>query len=203
MFAVGADVEDEFGAGVAFAAGGALALIIVLIDVAAGGGVSFLAADGRRSGEGRLGGGEEIAQELPHAGSRLFRILDSIMAAEAETEFRRGVELFNAGQFFEAHEALEAAWTPLKGPRRFFLQALIHLAVGFYHHERGNQAGAVRQLRKGLKKLAAYLPSCEQIDTAAIYRAAAECLERIQAGDRLEQFPCLRWSAANRETARA
>ena len=45
--------------------------------------------------------------------------------------------------------------------RRLFLQAMIHLAVGFYHCERGNPVGAARQLRKGLGKLAAYLPSCE------------------------------------------
>ena len=54
----------------------------------------------------------------------------------------RGIALFNHGEYFECHEVLEAAWTPERGPRRFFLQSLIHMAVGFYHSERGNPKGA-------------------------------------------------------------
>jgi len=42
----------------------------------------------------------------------------------------RGIELFNDAKFFECHEVLEEAWTPERGPRRLFLQALIHVAVG-------------------------------------------------------------------------
>jgi hypothetical protein len=42
-------------------------------------------------------------------------------------------------------------------PRRLILQALIHLAAGFYHCERTNPAGASSQLRKGIHKLALYL----------------------------------------------
>ena len=33
---------------------------------------------------------------------------------------QRGIELYNAGEFFEAHEVLEEAWTPERGPRRLF-----------------------------------------------------------------------------------
>src|SRR6266852_9634755 len=94
---------------------------------------------------------------------------------------RRGIELYNAGEFFEAHEVLEEAWTPERGPRRLFLQALIHLAVGFYHCERANPAGASSQLQKGLHKLALYLPSCEGIDTARLHRETLTALERIEA----------------------
>jgi Domain of unknown function (DUF309) len=63
---------------------------------------------------------------------------------------------------------LEEAWTPERGRRRQFLQALIHLAGGLYHRQRDNPVGAVRQLQKGLKKLAAYVPSCEGMDTARL-----------------------------------
>jgi len=76
----------------------------------------------------------------------------------SETERRRGIELFNAGEFYECHEVLEDAWRPSGGAERYFLQALIHFAVGFYHHRQGNPVGAELQLRKGLRKLAGYLP---------------------------------------------
>ena len=103
----------------------------------------------------------------------------------------RGVELFNRGEFFECHEALEEVWTGENGPRRLFLQSLIHLAVGFYHNERANAEGARRQLRKGLRKLGPYLPSCEGIDTARLHREAAFVLERIERGAAVETYPKL------------
>ena len=100
-----------------------------------------------------------------------------------------GLRLFNAREFFACHEVLEEIWRPARGPRRFFVQSVIHLAVGFHHFQRGNKAGAVRQLRKGLRKLAGYLPDCENIDTALLYRESLERLEAIQHGRTFAAFP--------------
>lgn len=98
----------------------------------------------------------------------------------------RGIHLFNSRQFFACHEVWEEAWTPQHGPRRLFLQSLIHVAVGLYHTERGNPVGALRQLRKGLRKLGAYLPACEGIDTARLHLDAVIALESIEAGAPME-----------------
>ena len=95
---------------------------------------------------------------------------------------RRGIQLFNKGEFFECHEVLEEAWTPERGPRRLFLQALIHVAVGWYHCQRGNPVGASRPLRKVLRKLSAYLPEYEGIDTARLAREAQALLDHVEAG---------------------
>ena len=92
------------------------------------------------------------------------------------------IELFNTQQFFRCHEVLEEVWTHEQGSRRLFLQSLIHFAVGFYHWQRGNPTGADLQLRKGLSKLASYLPSCEGIETAQLHRDVAAELERIPSG---------------------
>ena len=105
------------------------------------------------------------------------------------SEFRRGVELFNAGEFYECHEVLEDLWRPSKGVERLFLQSLIHFAVGFHHHEQGNQTGAELQLRKALRKLSGYLPVFQGIDTARLYREGQAALEEIASGARLEAFP--------------
>jgi len=99
-----------------------------------------------------------------------------------ERLLHRGIALFNHGEFFECHEVLEEAWTPERGPRRLFLQSLIHVAVGLYHAGRGNSLGAERQLRKGLRKLAGYLPAWEGVDTARLHREASAALAAIEAG---------------------
>ena len=95
----------------------------------------------------------------------------------------RGIELYRTGRFFECHEVLEELWTPMRGPHRLFLQALIHFAVAFYHQQRCNPLGAERQLRKALRKLERYLPMYEGVDTATLHREGQECLRRIQAGE--------------------
>ena len=106
-----------------------------------------------------------------------------------ESLLHRGIELFNEGEFFECHEVLEEAWTPERGPRRLFLQALIHVAVGSYHCRRSNPRGASGQLRKALRKLAPYLPSYENVDTDRLYRDAHDLLERVEAGETIVNFP--------------
>ena len=103
--------------------------------------------------------------------------------------FQQGIELFNRREFFECHEVLEEVWTPTKQPDRWFLQSLIHFAVGFHHHRNRNYIGATRQLRKGIKKMQPYLPEWDGVDTKAIAQAARGCLEVIESGGVVSSFP--------------
>ncbi|HWB95539.1 MAG TPA: DUF309 domain-containing protein [Bryobacteraceae bacterium] len=96
--------------------------------------------------------------------------------------YRSGIALYDQGRFFEAHEVLEDLWRPTRGEERLFLQSLIHFAVAFHHHGRGNRAGAERQLRKGLRKLAGYRPAYGGLDTERIYRGGQAALEQIGLG---------------------
>jgi len=114
---------------------------------------------------------------------------------------QHGIELFNCEKFFECHEVLEAVWTPERGPRRQFLQALIHFAVAFYHDQRGNPVGAGRQLRKALRKLAPHLPECEGIDTASLYRAGMVAAERAEAGLPVGRYPQMEIRPARKRAA--
>ena len=91
------------------------------------------------------------------AGNRVSTPVSARATARASTRAAmderlvQGIALFNDGEFFRCHEVLEETWRLERGPRRRFLQAVIHVAVGFYHSQRGNPAGAVAQLRKGLE----------------------------------------------------
>lgn len=91
-----------------------------------------------------------------------------------------GILHFNDDKFFRCHEVLEEAWTHERGPRRLFLQSLIHIAVAFYHWQQGNAAGAEAQLRKGIHKLESYLPTYEGIDTGRLCRDAQAALDHIE-----------------------
>ena len=78
-----------------------------------------------------------------------------IKADSERQRLRRGIELFNAGEFFEAHEVLEDAWRECAWgtPRRRHLQGLVQLAVAFHHESRGNLIGARSVLERGIRNL--------------------------------------------------
>ncbi|MEQ1947761.1 MAG: DUF309 domain-containing protein [Bryobacteraceae bacterium] len=106
-----------------------------------------------------------------------------------------GIRLFNNGEFFRCHEVLEEAWVAERGALRLFLQALIHISVGFYHYGRGNPLGAVRQLTKGIHKLEAYLPRCEGVDTGRIRHDAEAARKLIGTGAPLAAYPQIKSAA--------
>src|SRR5580704_4129137 len=108
------------------------------------------------------------------------------VSLEREPLYVRGIELYRTGEFFACHEVLEELWTPMRGPHRLYLQALIHFAVAFYHQQRRNPLGAQRQLRKALRKLESYLPMYEGLDTATLHSEGQACVQRIQAGEKPE-----------------
>ena len=51
--------------------------------------------------------------------------------------FWQGVELFNSGEYFDAHEEWEELWSEFNLPDRFFIQGLIQATVSFYHLSTG------------------------------------------------------------------
>lgn len=57
---------------------------------------------------------------------------------------RRGIELFNVGEYFEAHEYLEEAWKEDPSPGREFYRAVLQVAVAYLQIERGNYDGALK-----------------------------------------------------------
>ncbi len=70
-----------------------------------------------------------------------------------DARFQRGVELFNAASWYEAHDVLEELWHETADPDRRVLQGLIQVAVAHVHLERGNRKGATILLGEGLGRL--------------------------------------------------
>lgn len=73
-----------------------------------------------------------------------------------EEIFNEGVRLFNAEEFYEAHEKWEKIWLWERGSDRLFYQGLIVLAGSFHHAKKGRTLPAGKALTKGLEKLASY-----------------------------------------------
>lgn len=74
---------------------------------------------------------------------------------DCNSEYLWGVDLFNGGYFWEAHEAWEELWhcAPLDSIVRAFLQGLIQCAASALKMRTGHKRGAQRLAAKGLHKL--------------------------------------------------
>ena len=90
-----------------------------------------------------------------------------------------GINFFNSGAYFEAHEAWEDLWRSAGGPLRLFYQGLVQAAVGLHHLGRGNRNGATAQLRKSLSKLEQYPDWFCRIDNAKL---VADLQQILKAG---------------------
>ncbi len=73
------------------------------------------------------------------------------------SEFLQGYQLFNAGQYWHAHEAWEVQWLQRSGAERILLQGLIQTAAALVHWSRENSKGLVLNWAKAAPKLQASL----------------------------------------------
>jgi hypothetical protein len=87
-----------------------------------------------------------------------------------ETAFAKGLALLEAGEYFAAHEALEAAWRAAGADERDFFQGLVHVAVAWYQAGRGRRVGCERQLAKAARRLEPFAPEHRGVDVAALLR---------------------------------
>ncbi len=86
-------------------------------------------------------------------------------------EYKRGLALARAGEYFEAHEAFELAWRACEPAERDFFQGLVHVVVSAYQRGRGRPVAAESQRRKALRRLAAFAPRHRGLDVEGLVDA--------------------------------
>lgn len=106
-----------------------------------------------------------------------------------EIAYRRGLELFNRGEFFDAHEVLEDVWRAAPAAEKKFLQGLIQVAVGLHHHSRGNMAGARSLLARAHRNLSAYPARHGGIDLAELRSQVERWVGALEDGRSVPALP--------------
>ena len=90
-----------------------------------------------------------------------------------------GINFFNSGHYFEAHEVWEDLWRETSGDLRLFYQGLIQTAVGLHHLSSGNMVGARAQLSKAIAKLDERSGQATGIDAGALQRVLRKVLDEL------------------------
>lgn len=126
---------------------------------------------------------DELGRPLPYGTESLLH-LEDYDALDVEENHRLGVEHFNAGRFFPAHEAWESAWKQAKGTdEEEFFKGLSQLGAGYTHYLRRNAHGARTLLRRGIRRVVAYGPRHRGVDIGRLARAVAADAEAIEAAE--------------------
>src|SRR2546425_10965790 len=99
---------------------------------------------------------DELGRPLAHGAENLMHMED-FDALSVEENHRLAIEHFDAGRFFQAHEAWETCWKQMKGTDESeFFKGLSQLGAGYVHLMRGNHHGAFTLLRRGACRIGKY-----------------------------------------------
>jgi uncharacterized protein len=93
-----------------------------------------------------------------------------------------GLRLYDAGEFFAAHEAWESVWLRAQEPEKTFLQGLIQVTAAFHHLQRENRLGTSRLLRAALGRLERYPENFGGISVDLLCDDIRVWLQTLEAG---------------------
>jgi len=113
----------------------------------------------------------------------------------------RGFELFNAGRYWHAHEALETAWLEETGQIRHLYRGILQIGVTYFHIQHANFRGAIKVYGRSQRWIRPFPDTCRGIDVAGLRRDSARVMEAVQdlGPDRLAEIDLrllkpVRWS---------
>ncbi|MBX3009118.1 MAG: DUF309 domain-containing protein [Melioribacteraceae bacterium] len=79
-----------------------------------------------------------------------------------------GIELFNSGNFFDAHDFFEDIWIESEKEEKLFFQGLVQVSVACFHLISGNLTGSLNQLKKAKLKLIGYPEKFNEVNLTAL-----------------------------------
>ena len=97
-----------------------------------------------------------------------------------EPEYLKGIEYFNHGEFFEAHEIWEAIWARTSGREQLFYKGLIHAAVALHHFGNSNLRGARKVWGSCRQYLTPYGPKHLGLNVGAFLDRMHQCFAGLE-----------------------
>ena len=99
------------------------------------------------------------------------------MPPSYDPRYLKYFEHFGQGDYFEAHEVLEALWLEDHSESRDFYKGLIQAAVTLHHIETGNRGGAKKVHRTAVGYLKSYEPTHLGLDVTKFVSDFTVCLD--------------------------
>lgn len=106
--------------------------------------------------------------------------MDDLCNAPLHPQAAEGLRLFNAGKYFEAHEALEDAWNAEKGRVRELYRGILQIAVVYLHVTRGNYNGAVKVYGRSQRWIKDWPETCRGIEVRKLRKDAEAVINEVR-----------------------
>jgi len=106
--------------------------------------------------------------------------LNDLCNAVLHPQAAEGLRLFNAGEYFEAHEALEDAWNAEKGQVRELYRGILQIAVVYLHVTRGNYNGALKVYSRSQRWIKDWPDICRGIYVGELRKDAEAVINEVQ-----------------------
>ena len=131
---------------------------------------------------------DRTGRPLPY-GTTGVPLIEDHDPQSVEEALALGIELWEQGRYFEAHECLEDVWHAATAADADLWQGVIQIAVAGVHLQRGNPSGARSLLERASERLTAYPDGHHGIAVQAAVDRCRTLMAALDAGtacDRLE-----------------
>jgi hypothetical protein len=124
----------------------------------------------------------------------MSRVLHPVLTPDERRRLvRQGVDCFNRGEFFDAHEVWEEVWRSNLPEPRTLLQGLIQVAAGMHQIlELHRKVGPRNTLAKAAAHLEPYSPAALGLDVEGVLCSVSRWREWLESGGERPPTPELR-----------
>jgi hypothetical protein len=140
-----------------------------------------------------------LKKRLPDWASRRARVWDEdyygALASRCDEELpelaKKGIQLFDAHDFWNAHETLEEAWIAVRPhPVGEVYRSILQVGVAYYQIERQNYMGAIKMFLRAIQWLDPLPDMCQGVDIAQFKKDAAASRAALESlgADRIAEF---------------
>ena len=92
----------------------------------------------------------------------------------------KGMQLFNTGEYWLAHEALEEAWKAETDSIRELYRAILQTGVAYLHITRGNYKSAIKMYERVQKWIQPWPEVCRGIEIGQLRRDLDTVIEEVK-----------------------
>ncbi len=157
--------------------------------------------EARRIGADVVLARSRFTSDMANLFQKYARIPDQAALAAACSEpiaelAKKGIELFNAGEYYKCHDALEEAWMEDRGPGRDLYRGILQVGIALYQVQRGNYRGAVKMLLRVRQWLEPLPEICRGVDVARLRETVQRVYDQVitLGAENLKGFD---WSVVN------
>jgi hypothetical protein len=92
----------------------------------------------------------------------------------------QGIEYFNSGSYWKAHEALEEAWLEETGQIRHLYRGILQTGVTYFHIEQCNYRGALKVYHRSQRWLRPFPDICRGINVGQLRKDLDNAIEEVR-----------------------